>query len=1590
MPPSSAPTPPRRTRRTALLPLAAPALLLLAALLLAPGSPGPATGQNAGPAADAGHLPAFHTTRLTANFYAEGSAVGDLNGNGHNDIIAGPWVWFGPDFEQRAEIYQPNPLPINTYSENFLCFTHDINGDGRLDVLIIQHPGREAIWLENPGHFDHHWTSRVALAQVDNESPAFTDLTGDGTPDLVCSQDGVFGFATPDPDQPDEPWTFRPVTGPGATGGRYTHGLGVGDITGNGRMDLVAKNGWWEQPESLDGDPGWNFHPFNFAERGGAQMLVADFTGNGLSDVVTSLDAHGWGLALFRQQRGDDGGITFERQDIIGESMRHHPHGVAFSQLHGLAAADINGDGVPDIVTGKRFWAHNGNDPGALQPPVLYWFETVRQPDGDQVRFIPHRIHDRSGVGCEITVADITGNGLPDIVSANKRGVHVHLQQTPPDAAAAPALRPLRAPVLTESAQGRPPEQAAAAFTAYEDFHVQLVASEPDVRQPIAMTIDERGRLWIAEAYEYPLRADGDHGRDRILIFEDSNNDGRHDRRTVFYEGLNLVSGLEVGFGGAWVGAAPYLMFIPIADDGESPAGDPEILLDGWGWQDTHETLNAFIWGPDGWLYGCHGVFTHSRVGKPGTPDEERLPINAGVWRYHPVDHRFEIFAHGTSNPWGVDFDDRGQAFITACVIPHLYHVVQGARYQRQAGQHFDPHTYDDLKTIADHRHYASGFDGPHAATAASSDAGGGHAHCGLSIYLGDNFPPRFRGALLFHNLHGHRINHNIAEPRGSGFTGRGMPDFAFSNDDHHIGVALRYGPDGGLYFTDWHDRQICHNTNPEIWNRETGRVFKVTHGRPAPVSTDLGALTDIELAALTHHQNDWFVRTARRILQHRAASGDLDRQAVAALREQLDQPGNAPVPADVDGRYLDPDDWRESRQLRALWALHAIGALDEPQLLALTQAATPHLRAWAIQLLGQDHTPSEEALDQLHALAADPAQSPVVRLYLASLLQRLPLEARAPIATALLQHAGDAGDHNLPLMYWYGVSPLAAEQPPRALDLAKSSRIPVVRDFTLRRLAEQPHGRELIAASVAAGDPGDEAHQQWAAAAIGAFDAALADTRRADPPDSWQQALTHFEQLPGDTPRQQLDRVETRFGSARMQDRFLATVSDPDAEPGARLAALENLRHLIPGDQTEPPEWLPALAARHQDPLQADLIRALAGFPSEQTDQLLAGWLPDLQPQPREAAIQTLAATRHGGRTLLRALADDNLQRDHISAFTARQLRGHDDDDINQLLTSHWGQVRAGEGRDLRQAIEHHRRRFTTDALAQADLRNGRLVYQATCYACHTLFGDGFEVGPDITGSHRTDLDYLLTHLIDPSATVGIDYQLHIITTRDGRIASGMLRRDTADSITLVLTGGLETTVHKEDIEDHQISPQSMMPEGLLDNLTDAQARDLIAYLQSPRQVPLPDPDETIVDATEMRPANEPRGQVSTQAMNSFTADRWLNQRQRWWTGARPGDSWELDFTAPAAGQHHLFAVFTKAHDYAIVRVDLNGRTVIDQLDLYRRPEVVTTGELDLGSHPLNEGDNRLSIHITGAHTDATPLHMVGLDYLRLTPAAD
>jgi putative membrane-bound dehydrogenase-like protein len=597
-----------------------------------------------------------------------------------------------------------------------------------------------------------------------------------------------------------------------------------------------------------------------------------------------------------------------------------------------------------------------------------------------------------------------------------------------------PTRKDLAPPPDVVKYAGLPPEKAPSVMTVPEGFEVKLFAGEPDVRQPIALCLDDRGRIWVAEAYSYPVRRKEGEGKDRIVIFEDTDGDGHFDKRTVFMEGLNLVSGLEVGFGGVWIGAAPYLMYVPIAEDGDKPAGKPQILLDGWHYEDTHETLNAFRWGPDGWLYGCHGVFTHSLVGKPGTPARERTPINAGIWRYHPTKHIFEVFAQGTSNPWGIDFDAHGQAFIEACVIPHAFHLAWNGRYQRQAGEHFNPYTYADIQTIADHLHWQGA--NPWAGNNRSDAMGGGHAHAGLMIYQGGAWPEEYNGKMFMGNIHGHRLNMDILKPKGSGFIASHGHDFLNANDAWARLINMRVAPDGNLYVIDWYDKQACHvGDRADAWDRSNGRIYKVSYRGTKPVTgVDLAKKSHKELVELLSNKNYWYARHAQRLLQERAANKKLEdgtRAALAKIAFQSDDEGLA---------------------LRGLWSLHVTGGLAEEGWLdkALTNDSA-YVRAWAVQLGMEEGKPDDALLKSLAELAAAD-RSPVVRLYVASAAQRLPAEKRWDIVEALVRHADDATDPNLPLMDWYAAEPLAEVDPGRALDVAGQAKIPLMLPFMARR----------------------------------------------------------------------------------------------------------------------------------------------------------------------------------------------------------------------------------------------------------------------------------------------------------------------------------------------------------------------------------------------------------------------------------------------------------------------------------------------------------------------------------------------------------
>lgn len=387
-------------------------------------------------------LHSFNRQQLTDEFWSEGAAFGDFNHDGKMDVVSGPFWYAGPDFKTRHEFAPAtrrskstkNGQPVefagykgklgneNEYTENFFAFTHDFNRDGWTDILILGFPGAESWWFENPKGAGGHWKRHVALDVTDNESPTFQDITGDGRPEIVCSSKGFYGWAEPDAANPTAPFKWHSLS-PNKNYHKFTHGLGIGDVNGDGRTDLLEKDGWWEQPASLAGDPVWKHHPQTFGV-GGAQMYAYDVNGDGLNDVISSLSGHGYGLAWFEQYR--EGSETkFKEHIFVNKLPSENKYGVHFSQLHGIDLVDIDGDGLKDIVTGKRFWAHGpAGDPEPNATPFVYWFQLKRGTD-KSVDWVPHLVDDASGTGVEVKAKDFNGDGKPDILVGNKAGVFV-------------------------------------------------------------------------------------------------------------------------------------------------------------------------------------------------------------------------------------------------------------------------------------------------------------------------------------------------------------------------------------------------------------------------------------------------------------------------------------------------------------------------------------------------------------------------------------------------------------------------------------------------------------------------------------------------------------------------------------------------------------------------------------------------------------------------------------------------------------------------------------------------------------------------------------------------------------------------------------------------------------------------------------------------------------------------------------------------------------------------------------------------------------------------------------------------------------
>jgi putative membrane-bound dehydrogenase-like protein len=930
------------------------------------------------------------------------------------------------------------------------------------------------------------------------------------------------------------------------------------------------------------------------------------------------------------------------------------------------------------------------------------------------------------------------------------------------------------------------PEESLKRLHVPPEFEVKLFAAEPDIINPISFTVDERGRLWVVECYEYPKRTPkGQKPRDRIKILEDTAGAGKADKVTVWAEGKNLpsfdlASGIEVGYGGVFLGAAPYL-FLLQDTKGAGRCDKCEILLSGFGSQDTHEVLNTLQWGPDGRLYGLQGIFTQSQIGQ--------TRLSAAVWRYAVDEKKFDIFAEGTSNPWGLDFDAQGQAFLTACVIPHCFHMIPSGIYIRQAGSSLNPYAYGLLAEISDHKHHQES----------------GWAHAGALVLQGDQIPPQYQNSLLMGSIHGCSIKRDVLGRRGSTFVARHAPDFLTSGDKNFRPVNLRWGPDGSIYVIDWHDQNPCHQASPDSWDMTHGRIYKIQRrGNKSPPPGDLSKKTSAELAELLKNNNPWWHRTALRLLAERR-----DRSVAGRLREMLFQSK------------------QDTLSLRGLWGLFGIGAFDDALAGKALDHPSPWLRSWVVRLLGEPGRVSPAMLEKLTWMAKhDPA--PEVRLQLASTAGRLTGQDPVPLLQHLMEHQEDARDPCLPLMIWFAYEPRVPRAPNTALSWLKQSASgnPLVLDAilprTFRRLAATGESTSLAACIEFLGGMRDTRVR------IKALEGLLKgfENRQADAPASWKGVLALLRGDRDPEVQRLARRLAVHFRDFEALRRSLAVARDNKRELNERIDALHDLAMAHPEDALHPLENL--LKDETDAVLRCEICRTLGSYHQPEIARaVLAGW-NHYPPEVRAEAVNLLAERKEWARELLAAVGRKEVPRTDLHNNIILHLRGLRDPQLNSQIEAVWGKVRDQTPAEFSALIERMR---TSLFQGRGSLERGRKVFESQCAKCHKFEGTGHDVGPNLDGAAR-DIDYLLVNILDPNRVVGQPYYTHFVALKDGRVETGLLAAQDAQSITLKTENDALKVVQRKDIDALTVQEKSLMPEGLHNNMSQQDFRDLIYYV--------------------------------------------------------------------------------------------------------------------------------------------------------------
>jgi putative heme-binding domain-containing protein len=966
---------------------------------------------------------------------------------------------------------------------------------------------------------------------------------------------------------------------------------------------------------------------------------------------------------------------------------------------------------------------------------------------------------------------------------------------------------------LTDSTQPTQPQKALSNFQIPNDLSMDLVLSEPDIVQPVELSFDHRGRLWVVQYHQYPypkglkvtsvdnfLRVHFDKvppappgglkGADKISIFEDTNGDGTFDKSTDAISGLNIATSVITGRGKIWVLNPPYLISFDDPEGDGIPNGEPTVHLSGFGLEDTHAVANSLRWGPDGWLYGAQGSTTTANI---SSAVSKNIAFSGQViWRYNIDTKVFEVFAEGGGNTFNVEFDSKGRLYSGNNNTDRGPYYKQGGYYPRSLGKHgpySNPYTFgnlDNMELVGEKIRFT-------------------HS---LIRYEGGRLPSAYDGKMIAINPLLNYVQLSRFESKGSTFKNIDERKIIETNDHWFRPVNIKAGPDGAIYIADWYDSRLSHVDPRDTWHKSSGRIYRLRAkgSKAAYANFDLSKLSNFELIKQLENKNKWFRQQA--LLQF---ANRRDKSIVPKLVTIL-KTANSDL------------------ALEMLWAIHVSGGFNDDLASMAIKHQDPYVREWSVRLIGDKKNVSSALAAKLAALAVSETNV-IVRSQLAATSKRLVASFAIPILKNLIINHDDSNDPDIPLLIWWAMEAKAETDRDALISIFSDKDIwknKLVQNVLLKRLMQ----RYILSG----GDANYKAASKLISLAPSKSDAKILMSglreglRGRDAIGlsvELSKAIQPYQSELFGAPL----ALGIRQGNRTAVKKALNVIADENANFAHRLS------YIVIFGQTNQPESVPILlniieSGKSTAAMKEASLLALQRYDVDEIGLRIVKAYPQFRGDTgvRNAALDLFASRTSWANELFTAISDTKrISKDDVPDQVARRLKQLNNPKINSLADKYWPNVKLSTSTEKNQAIAKYSKLIKSGT---GDINKGRILYLANCGYCHRLFNEGGNIGPDLTGYERSNVNYFLLNVVDPNADIREGYGLHRFVTKDGRTLEGKLAASNGDTHTIQTQSGKEIILSVSQISEMKALPVSIMPERILNRLSDQEVRDLFAYI--------------------------------------------------------------------------------------------------------------------------------------------------------------